>query len=239
VTKLLSDTFQPKSVVDVGCGTGVWLRAFKRLGVETVLGIDWFDPKSVPLLISPEEYRRLDLTYPFELGQRYDLALCLEVAEHVPESRSESLVNNLTNLSDTIVFSAAIPLQLGFHHVNERWPGHWIEKFARREFSLVDRARFQFWTSAKVEYWYSQNLVVFLDKRSPRYEHLRGALETIPIPPGLPLVHPALYLERSRRLGSPIGRWAVRTVARFPRIWARASRRRSERVKRIMKENGW
>jgi hypothetical protein len=39
-TPLLIELFHPRSVVDLGCGTGIWLAAFREQGVTDVLGIE-------------------------------------------------------------------------------------------------------------------------------------------------------------------------------------------------------
>jgi hypothetical protein len=53
---------------------------------------------------------------------RFDLALCLEVAEHLPAAAGDSLVRRLASVGARILFSAAIPGQGGRNHVNEKWP---------------------------------------------------------------------------------------------------------------------
>src|SRR5205823_6989515 len=102
--------FNPRSVVDVGCGPGAWTAEFKRTGAA-VLGIDGYDVKADQLLISPQEFERRNLTEPLRLDRRFDLVNCLEVAEHLPAARAASLVENLCRLGDVVVFSAAVPGQ--------------------------------------------------------------------------------------------------------------------------------
>lgn len=60
-----------------------------------------------------------DVGAPIELHRRFDLVLCLEVAEHLPASAADTLVRSLTGLGNVIAFSAAIPFQGGANHVNE------------------------------------------------------------------------------------------------------------------------
>jgi SAM-dependent methyltransferase len=239
VSKILVQLFQPTSVIDVGCGTGVWLRAFKLQGVKRILGVDWFAPASVPIVIAPEEFLQSDLEMPLKIDRRFDIALSLEVGEHLPDGRAESLVDDLTRLSDVVVFSAAIPLQLGFHHVNEHWPNYWKAKFENRNYTLVDRLRFHIWRFHEVEYWYAQNLLVFLNRSSAEFDNRKGAIESLPLPTGLPLVHPAIYLERSRRLKSPIMRYALRTLERFPKLWVKVSDRRRESLRNSSNGDEW
>jgi hypothetical protein len=37
---ILNAVFQPQSVVDLGCGRGTWLRAFKEIGAKRLVGYD-------------------------------------------------------------------------------------------------------------------------------------------------------------------------------------------------------
>ena len=108
---LLIDLFEPRSVLDVGCATGVWLSVFQEHGVEDILGIDgpWIEQRQRE--IPDVFFREYDLTKPVALERTFDLALCLEVAEHLPAEAGPGLVQSLTALAPVVVFSAAIPGQ--------------------------------------------------------------------------------------------------------------------------------
>lgn len=149
---ILCEKFHPQTVIDVGCGEGSFLREFEHLSATTV-GVDgsWVDGVIQVDLTAPP--------YP-DLG-RFDLALCLEVAEHVHVLHAEELVDWLVVLSPIVVFSAAIPGQGGVGHVNEQWPAYWAEKFAARGYKGSDELRWQVWDDARIEPWYRQNLLVF------------------------------------------------------------------------------
>src|SRR5690606_16087480 len=114
---------RPKSVVDVGCGLGTFLRAFKDLGVKDVYGLDgpWVRRDLLYKYIEEGEFEEADLEKPIEVTRRFDLAISLEVAEHLSEARADGFVADLGKLSDNILFSAAIPGQGGDHHINEQW----------------------------------------------------------------------------------------------------------------------
>ena len=86
ITDLVLKYLNPTSVVDVGCGTGVFLEEFKKRGADTILGLD--GPATRAVYIPDESnFVAVDLTRPVELNQRFDLALCLEVAEHLQRSQ--------------------------------------------------------------------------------------------------------------------------------------------------------
>ena len=128
---LILETLSPRSVIDVGCGHGEWLAAVMGCGIHDILGIDGDYVDRAQLRIPATAFLARDLTRPLALEKRFDLALSLEVAEHLPASSALNFVRGLTSLAPAIVFSAAVPRQGGCHHVNEQWPWYWKELFSR------------------------------------------------------------------------------------------------------------
>ncbi len=186
---ILMDLFQPSSVVDLGCGLGVWLKVFQDQGVFDVTGIDgpWVDKSR--LQIKNTDFFTHDLKQPLTIGRKFDLALCLEVAEHLPESAAETLVESLVNLSDIIVFSAAIPGQGGQNHVNEQWPDYWHSKFQSHGFACYDAIRPLIWASQEISYWYKQNILIFSRFNPQTCTPASLSLDKV--------VHPENYLEKA------------------------------------------
>jgi SAM-dependent methyltransferase len=152
---------KPGSVLDVGCGTGTWLKVVKDLGVDDILGIDGDFVDRNLLKVDPTNFLAKDLSKSFDLGRKFDLAICLEVAEHLPEESADSFVKSLAIHSDTIFFSAAIPGQGGQNHLNEQWPVYWETKFRSFGFTGYDVLRKEFWNNPTIEWWYRQNIVLF------------------------------------------------------------------------------
>ena len=189
-------------MVDFGCGVGSWLREFELQGVEDVRGLDgpWVDEKN--LQIDAARFNPCDLTQPVVLDWRFDLALCLEVAEHMSVDAADTLVDNVCRASDVVMFSAAIPGQGGTHHLNEQWPEYWCEKFARRDYEPHDCLRNRFWLDAAVSWWFRQNMMLFI-KRDAAARH-RPSFDNVSsqVVQPLSLVHPALYEQRLRELAS-------------------------------------
>src|SRR5690606_35475831 len=148
-----------------------------------------------------ERFRRTDLGTPISESSRFDLSISLEVAEHLPESRADVFVDNLTRLSDAVLFSAAIPGQGGTGHVNEQWPTYWIERFAARGFRLADVVRPAIWEDDRMPYWYRQNTLLFVkeSRLADAPAALREAVERGPVVP-LRAVHPILLEEKSQGL---------------------------------------
>jgi len=158
----LIDMFKPISVIDVGCGTGHWLNSFLVHGVKNITGIDGSYVPLDQLQISEAHFIAHDLSERIEIHQEFDLAICLEVAEHLPIGRSETLVRDLCALSPIVVFSAAVPMQGGTGHINEQWPEFWADLFKKEGRLLLDCIRNQFWNHPDVAFHYSQNALVFV-----------------------------------------------------------------------------
>jgi hypothetical protein len=200
VARIVMDLVQPGSVVDVGCATGTWLRAFIDLGVERARGVDGPFVDRGELQFDPELFTIHDLTEPIAL-ERHDLAVSLEVAEHLPAARADGFVADLVKAAPLVLFSAAVPGQGGAMHVNEQWPQYWIERFAAHGYQAVDCIRPRIWDAADVEPWYRMNTFLFVDagERS-RWPELPDAPPTM-----LGAIHPELWRrarERRPRLRS-------------------------------------
>ena len=155
---ILLDGRTPSSLLDVGCGTGTWLRAALDLGVAGVFGVDGVDVMPEKFHAPKSAYRQIDFTQPFDLGRRFDVVLCLEVAEHLPASAAETFIGSLVRHGDLIVFSAASPNQPGQHHVNCQWPEYWQALFNRAGYACQDSLRWRIWRDTRIEPWYRQNV---------------------------------------------------------------------------------
>lgn len=177
-----------QSVVDFGCGPGIWLKEFLLMGKE-VRGFD-VGSGSLAFHIIPEELlTRANLCIPQPLEKKFDLAICLEVIEHLPEEYSSGLLESLTQASDLILFSAALPGQGGTGHLNEQWPGYWIKRFSRLNFKCLDILRPLFWRDSRIEWWYRQNMMLYIHKSAlKRFE----TLETLCNFGGYPLIIPEM-----------------------------------------------
>src|ERR1041385_1528730 len=121
VVPVIMKVVNPSSVVDVGCGTGTWLKAFEEAGVADILGVDSNDVSPSQLKIPASKFRAVDLTAPWQLDRKFDLAISLEVAEHLPEDKATQFVAAIAGTADYVIFSAAIPGQGGQNHLNEQW----------------------------------------------------------------------------------------------------------------------
>jgi len=184
-----------ESIADIGCGTGTWLATALNEGAETALGIEgtWVTPDMLDdprIVFAPQ-----DLEQPVT-GPRVDLALSLEVAEHLSPSRAASFVADLVALAPAVLFSAAIPGQGGVGHSNEQWPSYWAGLFAGHGYLAYDVIRPKIWTDEKIPAWYRQNALLFLDAPTA------AALRLTPTAPALlDRVHPSFWARANRELG--------------------------------------
>jgi len=196
ILPLILDVVNPASVVDVGCGSGNWLSMARELGVTDILGVDgaWAEAH---LVVPPENFIARDLATPLKLGRRFDVALSLEVAEHLPASAAHIFVQSLCDAADVIVFSAAIPGQGGRRHLNEQWPAYWAELFQDLRYDCYDYLRPRIWNNPRVTWHYAQNSMIFV-RAASRHSVAFGEPTT-----PLPLVHPVLWSSQVARMKNP------------------------------------
>jgi len=191
VVPLLLQLFPARQVVDVGCGSGTWTRAYLDAGCE-VLGVDGQVVQPGQLLIPTDRFERHDLNQKLSLQRRFDLVNCLEVAEHLDPPRGPGFVADLCRLGDVVIFSAAVPGQGGTHHVNEQWPSYWIPLFGAAGFVPLDCVRWQIWNDTRIAWWYVQNLFAFVkESRLGDFPTARAAVRPLPTD----LVHPRAYVR--------------------------------------------
>lgn len=155
-----------KSAIDVGCGIGCWAAELLSHGVD-VRGVDgdWVDPDQLRIPI--HHFISHDLRQTFRLGESFDLAACIEVAEHLPPNRADGLVDDLVRLAPCILFSAAVPDQGGAGHLNEQPLSYWSARFATHRYKPVDCIRSAIWDDSRVAWWLRQNLVFFVHPDHP------------------------------------------------------------------------
>ncbi|MDD5634067.1 MAG: methyltransferase domain-containing protein [Candidatus Omnitrophica bacterium] len=162
--ELVTRVFNPRSIIDFGCGTGDILVPFEKKGLE-VKGVDGSKYCRRRAKIKKEDFEIFDLRRKYDPGKKYDICLCLEVAEHVDEKFSDIFVGNLTGSSDIIIFSAAGPAQTGIQHINLKEKKWWIDKFLRVGFVVdsepLDTLKKEMSMFENIQPYYIDNLIVF------------------------------------------------------------------------------
>jgi SAM-dependent methyltransferase len=192
---------EAQSVVDLGCGDGGWLAAAQEKGVEEILGFDGPWVPQTRLRIPQESFIAASLTASPPLPHRFDLAISLEVAEHLPASRAAGFVHDLACAADVVLFSAAVPGQGGTGHINEQWPAYWTELFAREGYRPIDAVRPRFWDQEDIRWWYRQNVLLFANAAGlARWPKLAALAAQLPDASARALIHPALYERKHANL---------------------------------------
>ncbi len=169
ILHLVKQVLPFNSMLDVGCGIGAWMASAKNLGVEYVEGIEgpWID-EAEELLVERSSIQRVDLSESIlSPTRKYELAISIEVAEHLPESMADSFCAGLVAASDSIVFSAAIPGQRGRGHINEQYIEYWLKKFWMLGFVPLDNIRPWIQSDENMYWWFKQNIVCLV-----RYDKL-------------------------------------------------------------------
>lgn len=165
---------KPKSVIDVGTGVGTWLSAFKKLDEEMeLLGLD--GSYVIPNFVLPLTcYEECDLEKRIVQKKRYDLAISLEVAEHLSKERAETFVSDLVSLSDVVLFSAATIYQPGDHHVNCQPADYWNQLFENNNYVILDFIRPIINNNCDIAWWYKNN--IFLYVKSQKVSEIKSKL---------------------------------------------------------------
>ena len=167
VVKAIQEMFDPKSVVDVGCATGDIVKGLLDVGIDA-WGIEGSSAVIPYLVAPPDAVDIMDLREPLEVCLKYDLAYCIEVAEHIEPEYADIFVNNLCGLSGRVLLSAAPPGQKGKGHVNCQPHEYWIEKMATRGYSNYPEITKAFWSYIRpcggrkaIRWFFQRNLMYF------------------------------------------------------------------------------
>jgi SAM-dependent methyltransferase len=179
---------QPKSIVDFGCATGAWLGEAAKLGVRHLKGIEGDWVRKGDLVCNSIDLIHADVGTIINLDTKYDMALCLEVAEHIPQQCADVIIDNLLRASDIILFSAAIENQGGACHVNEQPQSNWINKFREQNYTCHDIIRPHFWSHQNVNVSYRQNAFIFTNRTFK--------LHTDVMRPIYDIVHPEVFARQ-------------------------------------------
>jgi len=203
--------FRPKTAVDVGCGAGAWVRELAAAGIDAV---GWDGPWAAATLVVPSDrFKPWNLEEALPLEQRFDLAVTIEVAEHLSPLRGPSFVADLCALADAVLFSAALPGQPGTHHINLRWQSYWIGLFSEQGYGVIDCVRPALWAVPPGVAWVlAQQCFLFVRGRAPK----------VAMP--LDVVHPGMHHELTYARG------VRQLVADLPGAFLRSARHHGRRL---------
>lgn len=188
----LFKVYRPDSIVDIGCGVGSWLAAAEEFGVSRLFGVDGDWVSKDQLMSQSIQFENMNFEVSNTSLPRAELAICVEVAEHISEKNSDNFIRLFCEAADTLIFSAAIPGQGGLGHVNEQPQSYWRKKIEARGFSCHDFFRPRIWDNEDVDVWYRQNLLLFT--KDPA---LSNVLTQMPVPEITDTVHPHFFSRKS------------------------------------------
>lgn len=206
---ILKDIYVPAAVIDVGCGRGAWLKAFKDSANESNVqqvstGLDGSWNSKEDLILQDVDYHSIDLNNlnQYDQPSRADLAISVETAEHIASSSTDKFISKLCQLSDVVIFSGAFKGQGGLYHINERRHSDWAELFHNNGYDVYDFFRSRVWGLKEVNYWYQQNVFLYVRKGSA-VESILLNLNIHPISniEFMNCVHPQAFDDRSSFFG--------------------------------------
>ena len=200
--RLLRQCYPFQSVTDVGCGRGTWLLAALELGADDVLGVDGSWNHQDQMIDPRIHFQATDLDAPAGnwLKKRADLAISMEVAEHLRPTSSQNFVKALTGISDVVLFSAAFLRQGGENHINERRHSEWAAMFRAQGYVPVDFFRPVLWADQSIEICYRQNAFLYVKESGDAIKSILSASRA-----GLvndcfmDCIHPELFLSKTRK----------------------------------------
>lgn len=204
IVPIILKLVKPKSVVDVGCATGEFLKIFEMKGVKNILGLDgdWIDKNR--LCISKELFKTIDLNNPSKINKKFDLVISLETAEHLPKENAKDFVSFLTSLGKIVIFSGAVVGQGGINHLNEQYQKYWADLFKREGYVVVDFLRRKIWDDERVFFYYAQNILMYIkEEHINNNENIKKEFEQTN-PSFISIIHPKLYnpvIEKQKLVG--------------------------------------
>lgn len=152
----MRDVVRPNMVLDIGCGPGHFVYSMRDVGVHCI-GIDIDDR------IRGKQHLLCENILYSKLVS--DVAICLEVLEHIPEEDSDEVVDQIcTMFLDTLIFTAAQPGQGGVGHINCQPKDYWLKKFLRngiRRNTLMEDTLKHYCQQGRYMGWFYNNLLVF------------------------------------------------------------------------------
>lgn len=155
---------EAQSFVDVGGGTGTYAAALKKRG-RRVTACEKSPIGRLASLVQGVRSRPFDLASDVKLPDA-DVAMCFEVAEHVPASLGDNLIAVLARYP-LVLFTAAHPGQTGLGHINEQPMDYWLTRFASHGMTKDDARSEQIVTAFRdleAPWWLVENAVV-LERR--------------------------------------------------------------------------
>lgn len=160
---LLEFRINPSTIADWGCGYCSLIAAAQNIfDLTNAHGFDADWILQDKLLIHRSMFTAVDLSNPAIIPRHEcDVAFSIEVGEHLPAKCSRPLIKRLTESAPVVVFSAAIPGQRGFGHINLHWQSYWAQIFDSLGYKPYDIFRPSLAELKAVPFWFKQNMFLY------------------------------------------------------------------------------
>lgn len=153
----ISHNIAPDSVLDIGCGPGIYVDSLRELGIAAT-GID----------VDSRVYGKEHLKYQslFDIStESANTVICMEVAEHIDPAQEDLVVEKVVStVRNTLIWTAAAIGQGGIGHINCKNKQDWADKLTatglvrnhKKEHDLITYA-----TQGYTMGWFVNNLLYF------------------------------------------------------------------------------
>jgi len=151
------------SIADIGCGKGDYCKHLKDSGISIVHGYEGTpDIKKIAVY---NDITVIDLTKRRHVGTDYELVLCLEVGEHIPQKYEQIFIDNVCEfINKDLILSWAIPGQGGAGHFNEQPNEYIIDEFIKRGLIFDEDSSMKLRDAASFR-WFKNTIMKFNRKR--------------------------------------------------------------------------
>jgi hypothetical protein len=168
ISSIILQELRPESVIDWGCGSAYLLHDLMSHGIE-VQGVEGSE-ESVKFHLSPKITNKIAIQdlLTYRNYKTYNLAVCMEVGEHLEFVQAESLVQKVAQSGKTIWWTAAQIGQNGPGHINCRPLYYWEKLFNENDcyvnWLLTYKIKSLMLKSQKICLgypWFRDNLMIF------------------------------------------------------------------------------
>jgi len=134
--KIIED-YNPKTVIDVGCGAGHSLKYFLDKHLDGI-GVEGYKEA-----ISRSKVRESIVPHDYTVGafippNDFDFGWCCEFVEHVEEKYVDNFMKTFQKCK-MVAMTHGVPGQPGYHHVNCQEAKYWIDIFDKYGFEYLEK----------------------------------------------------------------------------------------------------
>jgi 2-polyprenyl-3-methyl-5-hydroxy-6-metoxy-1,4-benzoquinol methylase len=221
VAEILLSAIKPRSIIDIGSGEGIWLNTIsnKFPSASDLTAVDLQSHKSEYFDSLTENYLSFKfIEHNFEIDcelpdEHYDLAICLEVLEHLQPQTAELLAAEISKKCSILVFSGAVKGQGGTGHVNENSIDYWIGLLTKHNFVALDILRPQLKKNSLVADFYKENMLLFWHPENCRKTNTFFDLESLLVKNPLGITDTRKFTKKCQHfLVSLLPHWMVTRI---------------------------